>query len=299
MTWSLVTYQRGDAIGLAVLREDGIVVAPPDLKRWTSMLGLLADWAQAEGILRAIEIDDVPVIDYDALLTPVRWPRKVVCAGVNYRRHIREMGGDVPGPGWKPFFFLKPPTTTVIGPADAIVVRSAETARYDWEAELAAVIGIGGRDISADDALAHVAGYCVANDVTARGHHKRQAGPADAFIYDWFAAKSVDSSLPLGPGITPAFQIPDPQDLRLRLWVNGELQQEESTSDMICTVAELISAASEVVTLEPGDVIPTGTPSGVGAGRGRCLRPGDVVRTTIDGLGTLENPVIGPSGRTS
>ena len=299
MTWSLVTYQRGDAIGLAVLREDGIVVAPPDLKRWTSMLGLLADWAQAEGILRAIEIDDVPVIDYDALLTPVRWPRKVVCAGVNYRRHIREMGGDVPGRGWKPFFFLKPPTTTVIGPADAIVVRSAETARYDWEAELAAVIGIGGRDISADDALAHVAGYCVANDVTARGHHKRQAVPADAFIYDWFAAKSIDSSLPLGPGITPAFQIPDPQDLRLRLWVNGELQQEESTSDMICTVAELISAASEVVTLEPGDVIPTGTPSGVGAGRGRCLRPGDVVRTTIDGLGTLENPVIGPSGRTS
>ena len=299
MTWSLVTYQRGDAIGLAVLREDGIVVAPPDLKRWTSMLGLLADWAQAEGILRTIEIDDVPVIDYDALLTPVRWPRKVVCAGVNYRRHIREMGGDVPGRGWKPFFFLKPPTTTVIGPADAIVVRSAETARYDWEAELAAVIGIGGRDISADDALAHVAGYCVANDVTARGHHKRQAVPADAFIYDWFAAKSIDSSLPLGPGITPAFQIPDPQDLRLRLWVNGELQQEESTSDMICTVAELISAASEVVTLEPGDVIPTGTPSGVGAGRGRCLRPGDVVRTTIDGLGTLENPVIGPSGRTS
>ncbi len=299
MTWSLATYQRAGAIGVAVLRKDGTVVAPPDLKRWTSMLELLADWAQAEDILRAIEVDDAPVIDYDTLLAPVRWPRKVVCAGVNYRRHVREMGGDVPADGWKPFFFLKPPTTTVIGPADAIVVRSAETARYDWEAELAAVIGIGGRDIAPDDALAHVAGYCVANDVTARGHHKRQTVPADAFVYDWFAAKSIDSSLPLGPGITPAFQIPDPQDLHLRLWVNGELQQEESTSDMICTVAELISAASEVVTLEPGDVIPTGTPSGVGAGRGRCLRPGDVVRTTIDGLGTLENPVIDPSGRTS
>jgi len=299
MTWSLVTYQHADTIGVAALREDGTVVAPPDLKRWTSMLGLLADWAQAEDILRAIEIDDAPVIDCDTLLAPVRWPRKVVCAGVNYRRHIQEMGGDVPGRGWKPFFFLKPPTTTVIGPADAIVVRFAETARYDWEAELAAVIGIGGRDISPGDALAHVAGYCVANDVTARGNHKRQAVPADAFIYDWFAAKSIDSSLPLGPGITPAFQVPDPQDLRLRLWVNDELQQEESTSDMICTVAELISAASEVVTLEPGDVIPTGTPSGVGASRGLCLRPGDIVRTTIDGLGTLENPVIDPSGRTS
>jgi 2-keto-4-pentenoate hydratase/2-oxohepta-3-ene-1,7-dioic acid hydratase in catechol pathway len=299
MTWSLATYQRGDTIGVAALRTDGVVVAPPDLKRWATMLELLEDWAQAEDILRAIEIGDAPVLRHDALLAPIRWPRKVICAGVNYRRHIREMGGEVPAEGWKPFFFLKPPTTTVIGPADAIIVHSPETARYDWEAELAVVIGVGGRDISPGDALAHVAGYCVANDITARGHHKRQAVPADAFVYDWFASKSVDGSLPLGPGITPAFQVPDPQDLRLRLWVNGELQQDESTSDMICTVAELVSAASEVVTLEPGDVIPSGTPSGVGAGRGLFLRPGDVVRTTIDGLGTLENPVIDPSGRTS
>jgi 2-keto-4-pentenoate hydratase/2-oxohepta-3-ene-1,7-dioic acid hydratase in catechol pathway len=299
MTWSLATYQRGDTIGVAVLREDGTLVAPPDLKRWTSMLELLADWAQAGDILRTIEVGEAPPVDYDTLLAPVRWPRKVVCAGVNYRRHIREMGGDVPGKGWTPFFFLKPPTTTVIGPTDAIIVRSAQTARYDWEAELAVVIGTGGRDITPADAVGHVAGYCVANDVTARGRHKRQAVPADAFVYDWFAAKSVDCSLPLGPGITPAFQIPDPQDLRLRLWVNGELQQEESTSDMICTVAELISAASEVVTLEPGDVIATGTPSGVGVGRGLYLRPGDLVRVTIDGLGTLENPVTDPSGGTS
>ena len=298
MTWSLVTYQRGDTIGVAALRTDGVVVAPPDLKRWATMLELLEDWAQALDILRAIEIDDAPVLRHDALLAPIRWPRKVICAGVNYRRHIREMGGEVPAEGWKPFFFLKPPPTTVIGPADAIIVHSAETARYDWEAELAVVIGTGGRDISREDALSHVAGYCVANDITARGHHKRQAVPADAFVYDWFAAKSVDGSLPMGPGITPAFGVPDPQDLRLRLWVNGELQQDESTSDMICTVAELVSAASEVLTLEPGDVIPSGTPSGVGAGRGLFLRPGDVVRTTIDGLGTLENPVIDPPGRT-
>jgi len=299
MTWSLATYQRGDTIGIAVRREDGTLVGPPDLKRWTTMLELLEDWAQAGDILRAIELDDAPVIDYDTLLAPVRWPRKVVCAGINYRRHVLEMGGEIPGAAWKPYFFLKTPTTTVIGPADAIIVRSPETARYDWEAELAVVIGIGGRDIAPQDALAHVAGYCVANDITARGHHKRQAVPADAFTYDWFAAKSADASLPLGPGITPAFQIPDPQDLRLRLWVNGELQQDESTADMICTVAELISAASEVVTLEPGDVIPTGTPSGVGVGRGLYLRPGDRVRTAIDGLGTLDNPVIDTSGGTS
>jgi 2-keto-4-pentenoate hydratase/2-oxohepta-3-ene-1,7-dioic acid hydratase in catechol pathway len=109
----------------------------------------------------------------------------------------------------------------------------------------------------------------------------------------------MDGSLPLGPGITPAFLVPDPQDLRLRLWVNGDLQQDESTSDMVCTVAELISAASDVVTLEPGDVITTGTPSGVGAGRGLFLRAGDVVRVTIDGLGTLENTVIDPAGGAS
>ena len=115
--------------------------------------------------------------------------------------------------------------------------------------------------------------------------------PADAFRYDWFAAKSMQGSLPLGPGLTPAFLVPDPQDLRLRLWVNGELQQDESTADMICPVAELIAAASQVVTLEPGDVIATGTPSGVSAGRGLHLRGGNVVRVTIDGLGTLENTV--------
>src|SRR5260370_9089265 len=185
----------------------------------------------------------------------------------------------MPTAGWRPFLFLKPPTTAGIGEFGPIVIRAPEQARYDWEAELAVVIGAGGRDIAAKDALSHVAGYCVANDITARGHHKRQSVPAEAFMYDWFAAKSMDGSLPLGPGITPAFLVPDPQDLRLRLWVNGVLQQDESTSDMVCTVAELVSAASEVVTLEPGDVIATGTPAGVGAGRGLYLRSGEVVRT--------------------
>ena len=299
MNWSLATYQHNGVVGVAVLREDGTLVAPKDLKQWASMLELIADWTLAEGILRGLEINDAPVIEYDALLAPLRWPRKVVCAGVNYRRHMHEMGGEIPAEGWRPFFFLRAPTTTIIGPRDPIIVRSPEKARYDWEAELAVVIGVGGRDMPPDNALAHVAGYCVANDITARGYHRRQAVPADAFIYDWFAAKSMDGSLPLGPGITPAFGVPDPQDLRLRLWVNDDLQQDESTSDMICTVAELVSAASEVVTLEPGDVITTGTPSGVGAGRGLFLRAGDVVRATIDGLGTLENIVIDPAGTTS
>ena len=299
MTWQLSTYDRNGTSGLAVLRADGSLAGPPELKRWPTMMELLADWEQAEGVLRGLEVSGAPLVEHDSLLAPVRWPRKVICAGVNYRRHMREMGGEIPAGGWRPFFFLKAPTTTVIGPGDPIVIRSPEQARYDWEAELAAVIGTGGRDIGPADALGHVAGYCVANDITARGHHKRDAVPAEAFLYDWFAAKSMDASLPLGPGITPAFQVPDPQDLRLRLWVNGELQQDGSTADMVCTVAQLIAAASEVTTLEAGDVIATGTPSGVGAGRGLYLRPGDVVRTSIDGLGTLENTVVNPSGGAS
>jgi 2-keto-4-pentenoate hydratase/2-oxohepta-3-ene-1,7-dioic acid hydratase in catechol pathway len=296
VTWSLATYRLGDAVGVAVRRENGTLIAPPELGSWASVLEILEDWNRAENVLRGIEVDDAPAVEHDILLAPVRWPRKILCAGVNYRRHILEMGAEMPANGWKPFFFLKPPTTTVIGPSDAIMVYFPEKARYDWEAELAVVIGVGGRNIHVDDALAHVAGYCVANDVSARGLHKRQSVPADAFVYDWFASKSIDGSFPLGPGITPAFQIPDPQNLRLRLWVNGDLQQDGSTSDMICSVSELISAASEIVTLEPGDVISTGTPAGVGVARGLFLRSGDVVRTNIDGLGVLENHVIDPSG---
>ena len=290
--WSLATYKSGDEIDIAILRDDGTLVAPPELKQWTSTLELLDDWDQAAPVLERLQIQDAPVVEYDTLLAPVRYPRKVICAGVNYRRHIQEMGGEVPGPDWTPFFFTKPPTTTVIGPTDSITVHTPSTLRYDWEAELAVVIGIGGRDIAREDALAHVAGYCVANDVTARGNHKRANVPIEAFVYDWFASKSIDQSLPLGPGVTPAFLVPDPQDLQMRLWVNGELQQNESTSDMICNVDELIAAASKIVTLEPGDVIATGTPSGVGAGRGLYLTPGDVVRTTIEGLGTLENHIL-------
>ena len=295
MTWALASYTAAGPQGFGVLREDGTLVAPTDLKRWSTPLELLEDWGGAEAVLRELDVTDAPAVTFDRLLPPVQWPRKVICAGVNYRKHMREMGGEVPEQGWQPFFFLKAPTTSVIGPHDPIVISAAARARYDWEAELAVVIGIKGKNIPAERALFHAAAYCVSNDITARGYHKREAPPADAFSYDWFAAKSAEGSLPLGPGLTPAFLVPDPQDLRLRLWVNGELQQDESTADMVCTVAELISAASEVVTLEPGDVIATGTPSGVGAARGLYLRGGDVVRVSIDGLGALGNPVIDPT----
>ena len=291
MTWSLASYAAGGARGFGVLREDGALGAPAGLERWPSTLNLLEDWLAAEAVLRDLDVASAPVITCDALLPPLQWPRKVICAGVNYRKHMREMGGEIPEAGWRPFFFLNAPTTSVIGPRDPIVISEAARARYDWEAELAVVIGVRGKNIDPERAGFHAAAYCVCNDITARGYHRRDTPPADAFSYDWFAAKSIEGSLPLGPGLTPAFLVPDPQDLRLRLWVNGELQQDESTADMVCPVAELIAAASEIVTLEPGDVIATGTPSGVGAARGLYLRGGDVVRVTIDGLGTLENTV--------
>jgi 2-keto-4-pentenoate hydratase/2-oxohepta-3-ene-1,7-dioic acid hydratase in catechol pathway len=291
VTWSLASYTADGGRGFGVLREDGTLVTPTDLKRWSSPLDLLEHWAVAETVLRDLDIRNAPAVEYDALLPPLQWPRKVICAGVNYRKHMREMGGQIPETGWRPFFFLKAPTTSIIGPTDPIVIGSAAEARYDWEAELAVVIGHRGKHIDPERAGFHAAAYCVCNDITARGYHKRDVTPADAFSYDWFSAKSMEGSLPLGPGLTPAFLVPDPQDLRVRLWVNGELQQDESTADMVCPVTELIAAASEVVTLEPGDVIATGTPSGVGAGRGLYLRGGDVVRVSIDGLGTLENTV--------
>lgn len=295
MSWSLVSFSAGGQVCVGILRPDGTVAVPSELKQWPTMLKLLEDWPTAREVLSSVVVEDTEAIEFSSLLAPILWPRKVVCAGVNYKHHIQEMGGEIPADGWTPFFFLKPPTTTVIGPQDPILLHSHDMARYDWEAELAAIIGIGGRDLPVDTALDHVAGYCVANDISARGRHKRTVFPADAFAYDWFASKSVDTSLPLGPGITPQFHIDDPQRLRLRLWVNGELKQDESTADMICPVAELIAAASRTMTLEPGDVIVTGTPSGVGAAHGVFLQPGDVVRTEIEGLGSLENPVVAAS----
>jgi 2-keto-4-pentenoate hydratase/2-oxohepta-3-ene-1,7-dioic acid hydratase in catechol pathway len=298
MTFSLVTFTEGqDASGprVGVLLAGGQVVEPAGLKRWPSMLDLLDDWTSAASVLDELDPAELAHLEPIAgarLLAPVRWPRKVLCAGVNYRKHVAEMGGRVPGGDWQPYFFLKPPTTTVTGPSDPIVIRDADNARYDWEVELAVVIGRGGRDIPPARARNHIAGYCVANDITARGYHRRQSPPAEPFSYDWVAAKAADTSLPLGPGLTPAKFITDPQNLHLRLWLNGELQQDETSADMICPVDELVAAASKLVTLEPGDVIATGTPSGVGVTRGIALKHDDVVTAAIEGLGQISNRVI-------
>ena len=290
--WSLVTVVADGEPFVAARLADGGLREVPALKQWASLTELVDAWPVAAEALRAMDVEATAPLAGVRLLAPLRYPRKVICAGVNYRRHNAEMAVEPPPADWTPFFFLKPPTTAVVGPFDDVPVDGPEAARLDWEAELAVVVGVGGRDIPRDEALAHVAGYCVANDLTARGYHHRANAPAPAFQYDWFASKARDGSLPLGPGLTPSWLVPDPHDLRIRLWVNDELQQDGSTADMICDVPTLVAAASQAVTLEPGDVIATGTPAGVGAGRGASLRPGDVVRTEIEHLGVLVNRIV-------
>src|ERR1700760_2919104 len=140
VNWQLCTYERDGTTSLAVLRADGSLAGPPELKRWPTMMELLADWDQAEPVLRGLEVTGAPPVEHDKLLAPLHWPRKVLCAGVNYRRHMRERGGALPERGWPPFFFHKPPTAPIGDPAEPIVDRAPDRSRLDWEAELAVVI---------------------------------------------------------------------------------------------------------------------------------------------------------------
>jgi 2-keto-4-pentenoate hydratase/2-oxohepta-3-ene-1,7-dioic acid hydratase in catechol pathway len=209
-------------------------------------------------------------------------PGKVVAIGLNYLDHIREAGLETPQ---RPLVFAKFPSS-VIGADEAIRLPLELTQRVDWEVELAVVIGQRARNVAIEDALGHVYGYTVANDVSAR----------DLQFADgqWVRAKSLDSFCPIGPVLVTADEIPDPQALRLLCRVNGEVVQDATTDLMVFGVAELISFCSHSFTLEPGDVMLTGTPWGCGEFMDprRSLAPGDVVECEIGGIGTLRNPVV-------
>jgi 2-keto-4-pentenoate hydratase/2-oxohepta-3-ene-1,7-dioic acid hydratase in catechol pathway len=215
-----------------------------------------------------------------SLVAPVE-PPKVVAIGLNYLDHIRESGAEPPP---KPLVFAKFPSS-IVGPEHPIRLPQAITERVDWEVELAVVIGERARAVAPEDALDHVFGYTVANDVSAR----------DLQFADgqWVRAKSIDTFCPIGPVIVTADEIPDPQVLRLTTRVNGELMQDSTTGLMVFDVATLISFCSHSFTLEPGDVILTGTPWGCGEFMDpkRSLAPGDVVECEIEGIGLLRNPV--------
>jgi 5-carboxymethyl-2-hydroxymuconate isomerase len=209
----------------------------------------------------------------------IQRPGKIVAIGLNYMDHVRESGAEAPK---RPLVFAKFPTS-VIGPNEPIKIPRSVTQRVDWEVELAVVMGEQARNVGADEALGLVQGYTIGNDVSAR----------DLQFADgqWVRAKSLDTFCPLGPELV---QIEDPQNLKLTTRVNGEVMQDSNTSEMIFGVAELISFCSHSFSLEPGDVILTGTPWGCGEFMDpkRSLQDGDVVECEIEGLGVLSNPVV-------
>ena len=232
------------------------------------------------------------------LLAPLPRPRKnVFCLGRNYAEHaaesLRAAGQEVRLADY-PNVFTKAPTA-ITGPYADIPYDASVTPELDWEVELAVVIGRAGRHIAKDDALAYVWGYTVLNDVSERDFNRRMTDrkvrEIDPF-FDWLMGKWFDGFCPLGPEVVSAEEIPDPHSLAIKLWVNGQLMQDANTSQMIFGIPQAISYISQVLTLEPGDIIAMGTPAGVGKGRGICLKAGDTMRGEIEGIGVLETPVI-------
>ncbi|GAA4789927.1 fumarylacetoacetate hydrolase family protein [Actinomycetospora chlora] len=290
--WMLVTHHQGDPakaeVGVAV---GGEVRRAPEELAGRTLLEVLGEWDTLAPLLRGLDPDRLDPVEGAVLLAPLRFPPKVLCAGANYYAHLAEMGVPRPEGPVEPYFFFKPPTTSVIGPGDAIVLPARAGRKIDWEVELAAVIGRRCVDVPVERALEVVAGWTVVNDVSSRDLLDRAHAVAPPFGHDWVSAKAGDTFCPLGPGIVPAWMVDDPQDTALRLTVNGVVKQDSSTADMVTPIAELIAAASRAVTLEPGDVLATGTPAGVGFPRGDFLAAGDEVVAEVDGVGALRNTV--------
>jgi 2-keto-4-pentenoate hydratase/2-oxohepta-3-ene-1,7-dioic acid hydratase in catechol pathway len=268
--------------------DAGVIPRAPD-----SLLALIQRGPEAwRGIAQAAAALDRPRTH---AATDVRWhapiPRptkNVFCIGRNYAEHIRE-GAKARGQTFTlpthPVFFTKPPTS-VIGPTDDISWSSGITQQVDWEAELGVVIGVGGRDIDRASAMLHVFGYTVINDVSARDLQTAHG--------QFFKGKSLDTFCPMGPVIVTADEFGDPQQKRVTLRINGVEKQNGTTADMIFPVDQTIAILSLGCTLEPGDIISTGTPDGVGMGRTpqEWLKVGDLMETEVEGIGVLRNRVV-------
>ena len=249
---------------------DGAALAPDSLAK-------LAD----------LDVEQLRVVSGSPRLgAPVAGIGKLVCIGLNYRLHAKEAGAKIP---LEPIIFMKA-TTSIVGPNDAVMLPR-DSVKTDWEVELAVAIGRVARYVDEDSALDYAAGYCVANDVSERAFQIEGTG-------QWVKGKSADTFCPLGPYLVTRDEIPDPQDLRLWLDVDGTRYQDGSTDDMIFGVAHLISYVSRYMTLMPGDLLLTGTPSGVGFGLKPpvFLKPGNQVRLGVAGLGEQQQQVIAFSG---
>ncbi|MEH6551628.1 MAG: fumarylacetoacetate hydrolase family protein [Pseudomonadales bacterium] len=245
-----------------------------------SALARAAQTAVTEGKLVAVEGGQ------DKLLAPLS-PARVFCTASNYIEHAAEMNTILAAKSdSSPYVFIKA-GSSVIGP-NATVLIPPETEKPDWEVELGVVIGKTGRRIKAEDAQEYIAGYTVVNDISARDMNRRTDYP---FKHDWFRGKSWDTFCPMGPWFVPATCISDLHQLKLQLSLNGELKQDGNTSELIWNAYEQIEYLSSILTLQPGDVIATGTPAGVGMGEGIFLKPGDVMVASVEGVGSIRNPV--------
>ncbi len=259
-----------------------------------TVAGLFADWPAAEAAIADAVADFDPADELPVdlpRLAPILYPGKVLCAGANYYNHMAEMGfPGITKDSQRLFFFFKPPRNAVVGEGGTVHMP-LDTSAFDWEVELAVVIGKTARAVSLADALSHVAAYTVGVDFCARDLNK---APETFYKLDWVAGKAQESCCPMGPRLIPASAIPDPQALRLHLSVNGEGKQDDTTGDMIFPIAEQIAILSRIMTLDPGDVLLTGTPAGVGAPKGTFLSVGDRVTAAIDGIGTLTTTIQPP-----
>jgi 2-keto-4-pentenoate hydratase/2-oxohepta-3-ene-1,7-dioic acid hydratase in catechol pathway len=263
-----------------------------------SMLELIANAETYLPHLQSIAEQSAALREHNAVLdlhsitltAPIPQLRKnIMCMAVNYSEHARETAAarnrSTEAPT-QPILFTKA-TTTINGPYGEVVIDPTVSTEIDWEVELAVIIGQPGKNISEANAMAHVFGYTVLNDVTARDMQKRHV--------QYFKGKSLDGSCPMGPWIVTADEIPDPHNLALRLKVNGVIKQEDNTAHMVFSIPQIIATLSLGMTLEPGDIIATGTPSGVGFTRvpPEFLKPGDMMETEIEGIGVLRNPIVG------
>ena len=271
------------------------------LKDAGSVLGLLREWDKAHPLLEAAikNVDPkggVAMTDV-SLLAPILYPGALYCAGANYWDHLEEMAeiakrvtGKAPAmtKAKDPYFFMKTTAGAIIGTGTPARLPSFSR-QVDWEAELGAVIARPTRNISEERALDAVAGYLIVNDLSARDLMKREGSP---FGMDWVGQKCFEDAAPMGPWFTPAAYIRDPNDMAIKLWVNGVLKQNSNTAKLVHNIAEQIAYLSRHFTLQPGDVIATGTPAGVGMPRGEFLKVGDEVKIEIDGCGTLVNRMV-------
>ncbi|SFJ34012.1 fumarylacetoacetate hydrolase family protein [Planctomicrobium piriforme] len=304
----LCRFQRADKVEFGFLIDDETLVPVVDVAHAIGIYEVPAETlldllpggdlkhvtAKLESSITPEIIDEHKVATSSVkLLVPIAVPGKLILLAGNYADHVAERGGIAEErANTFPYLFMKP-LTTLTHPGDPIRIPAVSPHEIDWEIELGVILGKTCFGVTAADALSYVAGYTVINDVSDRAFHPnpgRKTRPKDAF-FDWQHGKWHDTFCPMGPCVLPAYECPDPQNLRMTLTVNEQVEQDASTGEMIFPVADIISFVSQFVTLHPGDIIATGTPAGVGKAKGRFLKSGDLVTAKIEKIGALKNPV--------